>query len=79
MVKLNLRAIIKRLMELTDSYKRQLLQDLPQEFVGIQVDDVVDFKTEDDGTETGIIISGDKRYRYRIDDNQKILEEINEG
>ncbi|NEZ65659.1 hypothetical protein D0962_23365 [Leptolyngbyaceae cyanobacterium CCMR0082] len=66
-------------MELTDSYKRQLLQDLPQEFVGIQVDDVVDFKTEDDGTETGIIISGDKRYRYRIDDNQKILEEINEG
>ena len=77
MVKLNLRAIVKRLIELTDSYKRQLLQDLPQEF-DIQIDDVMDFKTEDDGTETGIIISGNKRYRYRIDDNQKILDEVNE-
>ena len=66
--------IINQLRRLLDGYKQELLDDLPDTF-NIPVDDVIDYK-DVDGVETGIIISGQKRYRYTIDESQKLLDEI---
>lgn len=70
-----LKNLISRAQKLFDTYKQELLNDLPQEF-GIQVDDVIDYKIEGNGVETGIIISGQKRYRYEITSDKTALDEL---
>lgn len=70
-----MKKLINRTKVLFDAYKRDLLNDLPQEF-DISVDDVIDYKISGNGVETGIIISGQKRYRYTINESKKLLDEI---
>lgn len=61
--------LLEKLIKFADLYRRDLMRDLPKEF-GMVVDDVQNYQV-DKGIETGVIISGKKRFGYRITDSSK--------
>ena len=61
--------LLAKLIKASDLYRRALMRDLPKEF-DMAVDDVQNYQV-DKGIETGVIISGKKRFGYRITDSSK--------
>jgi len=69
-----LKGLVARLKNEKESFDRELKIDM-QELFNIPVKQVLDYKMSDD-EETGVIVSGDKRYRFKIGLETKELQEI---
>ena len=69
--------LLTKLIKASDLYRRDLMRDLPKEF-DMAVDDVQNYQA-DKGIETGVIISGEKKFGYRITSASKSFWPIEEG